>query len=102
MVVNGEARGEPFYGQVAVATVVLNRAEANKTSACYEGITRKRQFAPLAHPTKSSWLASYVAYYYRVFLPQALKENWYFSSSKDSKHYGTYNMKIGRHTFYAK
>jgi N-acetylmuramoyl-L-alanine amidase len=36
LVVYGEARGEPYVGQEAVAHVVLNRARLNKTTVCWE------------------------------------------------------------------
>lgn len=102
MVVNGEARGEPFYGQLAVATVVINRAEGNRTSVCYEA-KRPYQFAPKKHPTKSSYVASYLAYYLYSFLPNSLKKNWYFKSgTRDKRHYGKYNMTIAHHKFYSK
>ena len=43
LAVYSEARGEPYKGQVAVASVVLNRATKNNTDVCTE-INKNGQF----------------------------------------------------------
>src|ERR1035437_1636643 len=42
-VIYHEARGEPYKGQVAVASVALNRADKNRTNVCAE-INKQGQF----------------------------------------------------------
>lgn len=103
MVIHGEARGEPFYGQIAVGAVVVNRATENQTAICKEA-KATAQFAPLKTRTDyRSFSAALISYTLYQYLPAALRRNWYFSSSKDScYHYGTYNMTIANHRFYTK
>ena len=103
MVIHGEARGEPFYGQIAVGAVVVNRALENNTTICKEA-KATAQFAPLkARTDYRSFLAALISYSLYPYLPAVLKRNWYFSSSKNvCFRYGTYNMTIANHRFYTK
>lgn len=48
--VNAEAKGEPYKGKVAVATVVLNRVDSSKFPNSVTGvINAKNQFSPVAN-----------------------------------------------------
>ena len=48
--VNAEAKGEPYKGKVAVATVVLNRVDSSKFPNTVTGvINAKSQFSPVAN-----------------------------------------------------
>ena len=68
-IINGESRGEPFLGQVAVGAVVLNRVRAGGEygSTVAEVIYRPGQFEPVRNgqinlsPTESCLLAARVA-----------------------------------------
>jgi N-acetylmuramoyl-L-alanine amidase len=68
-IINGESRGEPFLGQVAVGAVVLNRVRAGGEygSTVAEVIYRPGQFEPVRNgqinltPTESCLLAARAA-----------------------------------------
>ncbi|GAB6136836.1 cell wall hydrolase [Halanaerobaculum tunisiense] len=63
--VNGEARGEPYQGQVAVAAVILNRVASNQfPDTIYSVIHQKEQFSSVQDgqinlpPTSSAYQAA--------------------------------------------
>lgn len=58
LTVYSEARGEPYKGKVAVASVVLNRVEKNDSDVCSE-VTRPAQF-PWAKSVFRKTTAGYV------------------------------------------
>ena len=67
--VHAEARGEPFEGQVAVASVVLNRVQSNKfPNTIYSVIHQKKQFSSVDDgqiylpPNESSYKAAKEAF----------------------------------------
>lgn len=100
-----EARGEPEIGQIAVAEVVVNRAEAKNTSIC-SVIKEKGQFSWVSRwngnmPTGAAWEKS-------VTIAQATlngrttnytKGALYFRH-KSIKGKVAYPIVIGNHVFY--
>ena len=102
MVVNGEARGEPLYGQVAVAMVVLNRAHETRRETCEES----RRYAQFVRRTgkgmDESFYAANIARQLYPWLPAQLRDNWYFHTTDVNPRYGHYNQSIGHHRFYTR
>ncbi|WP_010530836.1 spore cortex-lytic enzyme [Lentibacillus jeotgali] len=104
--VNGEARGEPYVGQVAVAAVILNRVESPSFPNSVSGVIfEPRAFTAVAdgqiwlEPSKKSrdavldaingWDPSGNAIYY--FNPNTATSDWIWSRPQIKK--------IGKHIF---
>lgn len=105
-IVHGEARGEHYLGQVAVAAVVLNRVEAEGFPDTIQQVILQRNAFTAVHdgqfslvPTKGSYEAVREAwggadptggavYYYN---PAGVTDSWIYSR--------TVLTKIGRHYF---
>jgi spore germination cell wall hydrolase CwlJ-like protein len=101
MVVSGEARGEPLYGQIGVAMVVENRARERHTPIC-KTASEPFQFAKRAGPSFSCLYAAWIADKLYYYLPSMLRQAWYFHSGHLTPKYGKYLMTIGNHRFYAR
>ena len=105
-VVNGEARGESYTGQVAVAAVILNRMESSAfPSSTYNVIFQRNAFTAVndgqysLKPNASAYQAVKAAvkgsdpslgatYYYN---PSGVTDTWIFSRTTITK--------IGKHVF---
>lgn len=98
-VVYAEARGELFEGQVAVATVVLNRYESGLYgSSISEIVFAQDQFAITASYNESGLKAVEEALGRRGDYPFNM---YYFRVSKSKKWRNfVYYMRIGNHSFY--
>jgi len=102
-VVQAEAGGEPYEGQVAVANVIFNRLKAGWGRTVTEVITQKGQFTKVRKkPSASVKEAVKEALYGKNAVPEGTLFFQNLDISKDftiprSKKYVT---KIGRHTFY--
>jgi N-acetylmuramoyl-L-alanine amidase len=106
-IVYGEARGEPYEGQVAVAAVIKNRLNSSEFPSTIEGVIYQRnaftavhdgqyQLAPSSVSYKAvrdawtGWDPSKGATYY--YNPAIATSEWIFSST-------TPKFTIGRHLF---
>lgn len=105
-VVNGEARGESYTGQIAVAAVILNRIESSKfPNSTYNVIFQRNAFTAVNdgqynyEPNASAYQAVKAAfkgsdpslgatYYYN---PRGVTDTWIFSRTTITK--------IGKHVF---
>ncbi|TWT04405.1 cell wall hydrolase [Planococcus sp. CPCC 101016] len=105
-VVNGEARGESYTGQVAVAAVILNRMESSAfPSSTYNVVFQRNAFTAVndgqysLKPNSSAYQAVKAAvkgsdpslgatYYYN---PSGVTDTWIFSRTTITK--------IGKHVF---
>lgn len=105
-VVNGEARGESYTGQVAVAAVILNRTESSAfPSSTYSVVFQRNAFTAVndgqynLKPNASAYQAVKAAvkgldpslgatYYYN---PSGVTDTWIFSRTTITK--------IGKHVF---
>jgi N-acetylmuramoyl-L-alanine amidase len=92
-VIHGEARGEPFIGQVAVGAVIINRVLSSYfPNTFYQVIHQKGQFSAVANgqyrlaPNRTAYQAAYEAlkgtdptmgsmYYYN---PRTASNQWWF------------------------
>lgn len=111
-IISAEARGEPFVGQLAVGTVVINRTRSNYyPDTIYKVIFDKvggTQFTPAAtgsvyrEPTESSVIAAKLCLEGFSLDPTIL---FFFNSSIASGTWITanreYTMTVGRHDFYS-
>ncbi|MFW6029526.1 MAG: cell wall hydrolase, partial [Halanaerobiales bacterium] len=106
-VIHGEARGEPFIGQVAVGAVVINRVLSSQFPNTFrEVIYQNKQFSAVADgqinlsPTNTSYRAAREAingsdpsmgslYYYN---PEFAKYQWWFETRRRT-------VTIGAHVF---
>ena len=105
-VVYGEARGEPYTGQVAVAAVVLNRVKSSKFPNTISGVvyqsgafdavadgqinmTPDTTAKKAAQDALNGWDPSYGAIYY--FNPSTATNKWIWSSQM--------TVTIGKHRF---
>lgn len=105
-VVYGEARGEPYTGQVAVAAVVLNRVKSSKFPNSISGVvyqsgafdavadgqinmTPDTTAKKAAQDALNGWDPSYGAIYY--FNPSTATNKWIWSR--------TMTVTIGKHRF---
>lgn len=105
-VVYGEARGEPYTGQVAVAAVVLNRVKSNKFPNSISGVvyqsgafdavadgqinmTPDTTAKKAAQDALNGWDPSYGAIYY--FNPSTATNKWIWSRPM--------TVTIGKHRF---
>lgn len=104
--VYGEARGEPYAGQVAVAAVVLNRVKSSSFPNTIAGVIYQRgafnvvddgqiNLSPNSTAKKAAqdalngWDPSYGAIYY--FNPNTATNKWIWSRPK--------TVTIGKHRF---
>ena len=104
--INGEARGEPYTGQVAVAAVVLNRVKSSKFPNTISGVVYQSgafdavadgqvNMTPDATAKKAAqdalngWDPSYGAIYY--FNPNTATNKWIWSRPM--------TVTIGKHRF---
>ena len=105
-VVYGEARGEPYTGQVAVAAVVLNRVKSSKFPNTISGVvyqsgafdavadgqinmTPDTTAKKAAQDALNGWYQSYVSIYY--FNPSTATNKWIWSRPM--------TVTIGKHRF---
>ncbi|WP_332697741.1 cell wall hydrolase [Halalkalibacter lacteus] len=105
-IVHGEARGEPYEGQVAVAAVIKNRLHSSEFPSSVEGVIYQRNAFTAVHdgqydltPTRASykavrdawsgWDPSQGATYY--YNPTIATSEWIFTR--------TPKFTIGRHLF---
>ncbi|MBO8163345.1 MAG: spore cortex-lytic enzyme [Brevibacillus sp.] len=105
-VVHGEARGEPYVGQVAVAAVVMNRVQSAQFPNTVAGVIfQPRAFTAVddgqywlkpnrtaykaAEEAVRGWDPTYGALYY--FNPQTATSSWIWSRKQ--------TMKVGKHIF---
>ena len=98
-VVYAESRGEDFAGQVAVATVVMNRFESGKFGKTVKRVVLARnQFAVSRRYNDDCMTAVETAIAMKGMYPDDL---YYFQVSK-SKHWRNfeYYCRIGNHSFY--
>ena len=98
-VVYAEARGEKFEGQVAVASVVLNRFESGRFGSSVKKVALARsQFAVSKKYNDQALAAVEEAISNRSLFP---KDMYYFQASKN-KHWRNfeYYVRIGGHSFY--
>ncbi len=95
-VVMSESRGEKFHGKVAVAVVVLNRADWWEKSIA-EVVTEQGQFAYpyVGSIYKSAYEAVDMAYIVRDMYPK----NMIYFNAGDKAENGEYYDKIGNHVF---
>ncbi|GAB6100772.1 hypothetical protein JCM16358_26510 [Halanaerocella petrolearia] len=105
--VNGEARGEPYRGQVAVAAVILNRVVSSEfPNTIYSVIHQKKQFSSVQDgqinlkPTVSAYKAAKEALNGKDPSQGAL----YFYNPKTAKYISWFQtkettVKIGDHVF---
>lgn len=98
-VVYAEARGEIFEGQVAVATVVLNRFESGKFGSSVKRVVFARsQFAVSRKHSEQGMLAVEMAIQRRGDYPDNM---FYFQASKRKTWRNfVYLERIGGHSFY--
>lgn len=98
-VVYAEARGEIFEGQVAVATVVLNRFESGKFGSSVKKIVFARsQFAVSKRYNEEGMSAVEAAIEQKGEYPENM---YYFQASKRKKWRNfVYLTRIGGHSFY--
>ncbi|MCG1020983.1 cell wall hydrolase [Sutcliffiella horikoshii] len=106
-IVYGEARGETYKGQVAVAAVIKNRLHSSEFPSTIEGVIYQRNaFTAVQdgqyyltptyiayHAVKDAWKGwdpSYGSTYY--YNPQTATSEWIFVNT-------TPNLRIGRHLF---
>ena len=104
--INGEARGEPYTGQVAVAAVVLNRVKSSKFPNSISGVvyqsgafdavadgqinmTPDTTAKKAAQDALNGWDPSYGAIYY--FNPATATNKWIWSRP--------HTVTIGKHRF---
>ena len=104
--INGEARGEPYAGQVAVAAVVLNRVKSSSFPNTIAGVIYQRgafnvvddgqiNLSPNSTAKKAAqdalngWDPSYGAIYY--FNPNTATNKWIWSRPT--------TVTIGKHRF---
>lgn len=105
--ISAEARGEPYIGQVAVGSVVMNRVRNNKFPNTIPGViyqpwaftavsygyvwnhTPEKSAVRAALDAKSGWDPSYGAIYY--YNAAKVTTNWIFSRPKITR--------IGKHIF---
>ncbi len=98
-VVYAEARGEKFEGQVAVASVVLNRFESGRFGSSVKRVVLARsQFAVSKKYSDQAFAAVEEAIANRNLFPEDM---YYFQASKN-KHWRNfeYYVRIGGHSFY--
>lgn len=98
-VVYAEARGEIFEGQVAVATVVLNRFESGKFGSSVKKVVFARsQFAVSKRHNEEVMSAVEAAIERKGDYPEDM---YYFQASKSKKWRNfVYLTRVGGHTFY--
>ena len=107
-IINAESRGEPFYGQLAVGTVVLNRVDSSRyPNTIYDVIFDGRQFSPAVSgsvykaPLEQCVIAAKI-----VLEGYRVSDNiLYFHSISSSYLYDDFDntdteMVIGNHYFY--
>lgn len=102
-VVEAEAGGEPYEGQVAVANVIFNRVKAGWAATVTEVINQKGQFTKRRkEPSISVTEAINEALYGRNAVPEGTLffQNLNTSTSFRIPNTKQYVTKIGRHTFY--
>ena len=93
--VYGEARGEPYSGQVAVAAVVLNRVKSSSFPNTVSGVIYQSgafdvvSDGQAAQDAINGWDPSYGAIYY--FNPSTATNKWIWSRPM--------TVKIGKHRF---
>ena len=104
--INGEARGEPYEGQVAVGAVVLNRVKSSSFPNTVSGViyqsgafdavsdgqinmTPDKTAASAAQDALNGWDPSYGCTFY--FNPSTATSKWIWSK--------TQIVKIGKHIF---
>lgn len=98
-VVNAEARGECFEGQVYVAAVVLKRYESGKFGKTIKKVAHaKHQFANSRKYTKKNM----AAVEYAIDHLDEYPDNMFFFQRSKSKHWRNfeYYTRIGNHSFY--
>ena len=98
-VVYAEARGEKFEGQIAVASVVLNRFESGRFGSSVKRVVLARsQFAVSKKYSDQALAAVEEAIANRSLFPEDM---YYFQASKN-KHWRNfeYYVRIGGHSFY--
>lgn len=102
-VVEAEAGGEPYEGQIAVANVIFNRVKAGWGATVTEVINQKGQFTKKRKkPSDSVVDAIKEALYGRNAVPEGTLffQNLEISTDFTVPETKDYVTKIGRHTFY--
>lgn len=102
-VVEAEAGGEPYEGQIAVANVIFNRVKAGWAKTVTEAITQKGQFTKVRKkPSDSVKQAVKEALYGRNAVPEGTLffQNLDISTDFTVPNDKQYVTKIGMHTFY--
>lgn len=99
-VVYGEARGEPFAGQVAVANVLVNRLESGKYGkSIWQVASAPNQFS-VAGDTNDECLKA--AKYVMLYNIRPLPGNTFYFRTSPSRYWRTFKYygRIGHHSFY--
>lgn len=101
-----EARGEPIYGQYAVAHVTINRSKLHKTSICHE-VFKKNQFSWTKYKYSIPPKNDKVWFQALIIAKKALRSNditngaLYFNHNRIKRSFKYRPIKqIGNHTFY--